>query len=191
MIGKFGIGSTRAESLLPLLTVPVALVLVAGAALAAMTVSYANTSSTSHSLKAPPIIWIAGPDSSGNNFVSSWSLSSNATYFSVTLMPVPEANVTWGNLTTIKNQDTSAYTVTVTGSSVSGSSKVLDYRMEFRNYVTDALIGTLNLRDASPSASLGSMAAGAQWYVKTYVKLDTATNAADLPSSVTVSISLA
>jgi hypothetical protein len=165
--------------------------MVATAGGAAVTVTYNTSSSQGFSIKPPPVVWSAGPDSSGNAFITGFSLSGNKTYYSVTLKPVPEANVTWGNLTTLENQDTTAYTVTVTGDSVSGSSKILDFRMEFRSYGTDALVGALNLRDASPSVNLGSLAAGAKLYTKVYLKLDTGTASSDLPSSVGVSLTIA
>ncbi|HEV8359435.1 MAG TPA: hypothetical protein VGR28_03160 [Candidatus Thermoplasmatota archaeon] len=167
-----------------------ATLLLASASYAAVSVAYTTSSAHSFTLKPAPVVWVAGPDSSGNNFVASFSLSSNATYYSITLKPVPEANVTWGNLTTLKNQDTVAYTVTVSGTSVSSYSKILDFAAEFHAYGTDALVGALDLRQGSPSVSLGALAAGSQLYVKLYAKLDTDTGAADLPSSVTFSLTL-
>lgn len=170
------------------LSVVAALLLVASAAFAAVTVTYKTNALT---IKAAPIIWSGGPDSSGNNFVSSFALGANKTFFTVTLKPVPEATVTWGNFTTLENQDASAYTVTVSGDSVSSNAKILTFHVEFRNYGTDALVATLNLKEASPSASLGSVAAAAKLYTKVYLKLDTGTNAADLPSSVGLSLTAA
>lgn len=167
-----------------------AITLIAGGALAAVTVVYNSPSTITFQLKQPPIVWAAGPDSSGNNFVASFALSGNSTYFNVTLKPVPEANVTWANFTTLKNQDTAAYTVTVTGDSLSAYAKVLVYRFEFYNYTTDASIGTLNLKDASPSLTLSNMGAGWNYYTKVYVKLDLGTGSQDLPSTSTVSLSI-
>lgn len=157
----------------------------------AVTVTYTTPSTASLSVKPAPVVWQAGPDSSGNSFVSGFALSSNATYFTVAVRPVPEANVTWGNFTTLKNQDTSAYTVTVTGSSVSAYAKILDFRVEFIAYGSSSPTATINFRDASPSASLGSVGAEASFYTKVYLKLDTGTGAGDLPGSVTVSLTLA
>lgn len=167
-----------------------AVLMVTSAAYAAVTLTYNTASTETLSLKSPPIKWQAGPDSSGNNFVASWTLSNNATYYTVTLKSVPEGNVTWGNLSTLKNVDTVAYSVTVTGTSVSANAKILDFKMQFFNYGTNTLRGTLNLKDASPSASLGSMAASAQVYAKTWIKLDTGTSAPDIPASVTISLSI-
>ena len=168
----------------------VALTLVASAAVASVLVSYPVPSSESLSLKAPPLVWSAGPDSGGNGFAASWALSSNATYYTVTLRPVPEANVTWGNLTTLTNSDSQAWNVLVTGGSVSAYPKIVGFRMEFYAYGTNALVGAMNLTAASPSASLGSMAAGASYYAKSYVQLATGTSASDLPASVQISLSL-
>lgn len=168
----------------------VALALIATAAVASVVITYPVPSSESMTLKAPPVVWSAGPDSSGNAFVASWSLSSNATYYSIILHPVPEANVTWTNITTLSNQDSAAWTVTVSGTSVSANTKIVAFRLEFYNYGTNALVGAMNLTAASPSVNLGSMAAGANYYVKSYVQLDTGTSASDLPSSVSISLSL-
>lgn len=180
----------RRSAARPLWAVPVALMLVGGAAVAAVTVTYTTPSTQNLILKDPPLQWMAGPDSSGNNYVASWTLSGNRTSYTITLKPVPEANVTWGNLTTLANNDTASYSaVTVTGTSVAGNAKILDFRMEFRNYGTDAAMGTLNLRDASPSVNLGTLAAGARYYTKVYLKLDTNTVQSDLPSSVTITLS--
>lgn len=162
----------------------------ASAAIASVTITYNTSTTITPSLKAPPIIWVGGPDSSGNNFAASFTLSSNATFYTITIKPVPEANVTWGNFTTLRNQASEAYTVTVTGTSVSANGKILDMKMVFKSYVTDAVVATLDFRDASPSASLGSVSAGAYVYTTLFLKLDTATNAADLPSSVSVSLSI-
>lgn len=172
------------------LQVLLALSLVAAGAYAAVVVNYNLASTGTLSLKPPPIVWVAGPDSSGNPFVASFFLSNNATYYNVTIKPVPEANVTWSNFTTLKNQDTTSYSVTVTGSSASGFSKVLDYKVEFHNWTGDTLIGTLDLRNASPSVTLGQMSPGVQWYTKVYIKLDTGTGAQDLPSTTTMTLSI-
>ncbi|MBI4394133.1 MAG: hypothetical protein HY556_10125 [Euryarchaeota archaeon] len=165
--------------------------LVASAAIAAVTITYNTSSTITPSLKAPPMIWAGGPDSSGNNFVASFSLSSNATYYTITIKPVPEANVTFSNFTTLRNQASEAYTVTVTGTSVSSNTKILEMKMVFHNYVSDSVVATLDFRAGSPSASLGSVSASAYMYTVLFIKLDTGTNAADLPSSVTVSLTVA
>lgn len=166
--------------------------LVSSAAVAAVVLTYNTGSTTALSLKAPPVSWVAGPDSSGNAFVASWALSSNATYYSITLKPVPEANVTWQNLTTLQNADSVAYSaVTITGSSVSAYSKILAFRLEFFDYAAPSTVaGALDLRAASPSLELGSLAAGQKYFVKAYIKLDTGAGAQDLPASVSVSLSV-
>ena len=174
----------------PLLGTAVAISLVTTAAVAAMVISYPTPASASLTLKAPPVVWSAGPDSSGNTFVASWSLSSNATFYTVTLKPVPEANVTWGNITSISNQDTVAWNVVVSGTSVSSNAKIITFRLEFYNYGTNAIIGAMNLTAASPSVNLGSMAAGSNYYVKSYIELATNTAQSDIPSTVQISLAL-
>lgn len=166
-----------------------AFLFVASAAVAGVLLSYNTSSTAALAIKPPPIVWSAGPDSSGNNFVSSWSLSANATYWSLTLKPVPEANITWENLTTLTNQDSAADTIAVTGTDLSGYSKVLAARLEFYAYGTNTLVGSMDLKNGA-SVSLGSMAAGASYYVKAYVKLDTNTGQQDLPSDVSISVSI-
>jgi len=168
----------------------VAVALVASAAVASVVISYPTPSTASLTLKAPPVVWSAGPDSSGNGFVASWALSANQTYYTVTLKPVPEANVTWGNLTTLKNQDSAAWTVQVGGTSVAAYSKIITFRLEFYAYGTDAFVGAMNLTAGSPSVSLGSMSAGASYYAKASIQLATDTSTSDLPSSVQISLAL-
>lgn len=167
-----------------------AILLVATAATGAVTLTYSTSSTNTLNLKDPPIQWASGPDSSGNNFVASFSLSTNKTFYTVTLKPVPEANVTWGNFSSLKNVASESYSVTVTGTSVSSNAKILDFKLEFRNYGTDAVVATLNLKDASPTTGAFTMAASANHYVKMYIKLDTGTGAADIPASVTLSLTI-
>lgn len=165
-----------------------ALSIVASAAVAGVLVSYNTTSTSSLSLAAPPVVWAAGPDSSGNDLVASWTLSPNATYYSLTLKPIPEANVTWENLTTIQNTDSAAHAVTVTASSVSAYSKVLDFRLEFYGYGNDTMMGGIDVRAGSPTSGAIHMPAGASYYTRAYIKLDDGTGQQDLPTSVAMTL---
>ncbi|MEA3199900.1 MAG: hypothetical protein QOE90_1328 [Thermoplasmata archaeon] len=174
----------------PAAGIATAIALVAAAAVASMVVSYPTPAAATLSLRTPPVVWSAGPDSSATGFASSWSLSSNATYFTLTLKPIPEANVTWGNLTSLTNQDTAAWTVTVSGTSVASYSKIVTIRLEFYAYGTNSLVGAMNLTAGSPSVSLGSLAAGSSVYAKMYVQLATGTSASDLPASVDITLGL-
>ncbi|MGQ0535325.1 MAG: hypothetical protein ACT4PT_04560 [Methanobacteriota archaeon] len=171
-------------------SVAMALLLVAMMSTAAVSIAYNTQSTQTLSLLAPPIVWIAGPDSSGNDHVASWTLSSNATFFTITVKPVPEANVTWGNLTTLKNQGSTSKTVTVTGTSASSYVKILDWKIQFFEYSNDALIGTLDMKAGSPSVALGARTAGQQAYAKQWIKLDNGTGQGDLPSTVNVGLTI-
>ncbi|MFA5862365.1 MAG: hypothetical protein WDA16_11795 [Candidatus Thermoplasmatota archaeon] len=170
-----------------------AIVLVASAAIAAVLLSYTNSSTVTVTLKAPPVIWTAGPDSSGNVFVSGMAISSNATYFSITLKPVPEANVTWSNLTTVKNQDSSSVTdVTVTGTSLAAYTAYTTVaRLEFYDYAAPStIVATLDLTQASPSADLGALTAGQQLFAKAYMKVASGTGQQNIPASITLSLTV-
>lgn len=183
---KATFGSTR-----KVLAVLAGLLMVTSAAIASVVITYNTSSTATLSLKAPPVQWSAGPDSSGNNLVASWSLSNNATNYALTLRPIAEASVNWTNLTTLTNTDVQAYTVSVSGPSLAAYPKILDYRINFYAYGTNAHLGELNLKTAT-SLDLGSMAAGAKWYSSTYIKLDSGTGASpsDLPASVAISVSV-
>lgn len=177
-------GATSAAALLG------AFLLVASAAVAGVLVSYNTSSTATLTLKAPPVQWSAGPDSSGNNYVASWSLSSNQTYWSMTLKPVPEASITWENLTTLSNTDSAAYTVSVSGTDLSGySSYITAATLAFYNYGDDAPIGTLDLTSGN-ALNLGSMAAGANYYVRANIQLADGVGQQNLPASVSVTLSI-
>ena len=165
--------------------------LVASAAVAAVLVTYNTSSSATLSIRAPPIQWAAGPDSSGNGFVASWALSANRTYYSITMHPVPEANVTWGNLTTLTNADSAAWNVQVTGTDLSsGYSKITTFRLEFLNGA-GTVVGAMNLTASGQNTlNLGSMVAGQSYYVRAIIQLATNTGSQDLPSSVSLSLSI-
>ena len=176
----------------PVAAILLGFLMVASAAVAGVVLSYSTPSTAALALKAPPIQWSAGPDSSGNNFVASWSLSPNATYYTVTLKPVPEANVTWGNVTTLSNTDSSSYSaVTVSATSLAAYAKVVTFRLEFYDYAAPSTVaGALNLTAASPSHTFTNMAAGKQYFMKAYIQLDSGTGQQDLPSSVTISLAV-
>ncbi|MGQ0535326.1 MAG: hypothetical protein ACT4PT_04565 [Methanobacteriota archaeon] len=173
-----------------LLALGLSLLVVTAVASAAVTITYNTASRQNITILAPPIVWSAGPDSSGNDYVASWVLSQNATYFNVTLRPLPEANVTWGNLSSIKSQAPTNKTVVVSGTSVVGYAKILDYKLEFYRWSNDQHVATLDLRQASPATSLGTLVPGDALYVKTYIKLDTGAYQSDLPGSVSLSLTI-
>lgn len=185
-------GRSLFSSMRPVVAILAGFLLVSTAAVAAVLMTYNTPSTATLALKAPPVGWVAGPDSSGNSFVAAWTLSDNATYYTITLKPVPEANVTWGNLTTLRNTDTVAYSsVTVAGTSVAANTKILAFRLEFYDYAAPStVVGALDLRAASPSLDLGAMPAGTSYFVKAYVKLDTGTGAQDLPGPISITLSI-
>lgn len=174
------------------LSILLAFLMVASAAVAGVLVNYNTASTTSYSLRAPPVVWVDGPDDD-NNFAGALSIGSNATYFTLTLKPVPEANVTWQNLTTLQHSgaDSASYTVFVNGTSLSsGYAKILDFRLEFIPYGSSTATYALNLKDASPTTGGITFAPGSAYAVKAYMKLDTGTSASDLPSEATISLSI-
>lgn len=164
------------------------LLLVASAAVAGVLITYNTGSTSTLALKGPPVVWGAGADASSTGFVPSWALSSNRTYFTVTLNSVPEANVTWSNLTTLTNQDTAAWTVQVDGPDLSAYSHLTTFRLEFYN--PSGTVGALNLTAGQTSVNLGSMAAGASLSVRVYAQLAGGTGLQDLPPAIHLSVTL-
>ena len=179
------------RSKVPIVQVALAGVLVASAAYAAVSISYSTASTASIEVRDAPVVWSAGPDSEAGGYAADWSLSSNATYYSVTLKPVPEATVTWGNLSTLKNQDDSAHVVTISGDSVDAYPKILAFNVKFYRYHTDELVGTLDLTAASPSLALGTLAAGDELYARAAIQLDSGAGNEDVPASVGISLTVA
>lgn len=187
-----GRSSFSLRAVRPVLAILAGFLLVSSAAVAAVMLTYNTPSTATLSLKSAPITWSAGPDSTGNAFVASWALSTDSTYYGITLKPVPEANVTWGNLTTLRNGDSVSYSsVVVTADSLSAKPKVLAFRLEFYDYAAPSTVaGSLDLKQASPSLSLGAMSAGQSYFVKAYIKLDSGTGAPDLPGSIGIAVTV-
>ncbi|MGQ0535322.1 MAG: hypothetical protein ACT4PT_04545 [Methanobacteriota archaeon] len=168
----------------------VTLILLAAIASAAVSMTYRTQSTATVSLQNPPIVWYAGDDFSGNEYVTAGVISGNRTYFNITVKPLPEANVTWANLTYLKNQASAAKTVTVTGTSLVSYAKIFRWQLAFF-HSDNTYLGTLDLLTASPSLSLGSRAAGSNAYTKMYVELADGTGQNDLPSTINIGLTIA
>lgn len=164
------------------------LLLVASAAVAGVLLTYNTSSASTLTIKAPPVQWGAGSDASNTGFVPSWALSSNRTYFTVTLNSVPEGNVTWGNLTTLTNADTAAWNVQVSGPDLSSYTHVTTFRLEFYN--PNGVVGALNLTAGQTSLNLGSLAAGGSLSVRVIAQLTSGTGLQDLPPAIAISLTL-
>ncbi|MGQ0535327.1 MAG: hypothetical protein ACT4PT_04570 [Methanobacteriota archaeon] len=170
----------------------VSLMMISMTASAAVTVSYSTQSRIDHVLSTLfPVVWEAGPDSSGNDYVSSFTVSPNGTYFTITLKPLPEGNVTWGNLTSIKNAGTVNRTITVNATSVQNYTKIMTYRIAFFRWSDGAHLGTLDLKaSANPTITLGGLGASERWFTRVYIQLDDGAGATDIPASVSLGLTV-
>lgn len=132
---------------------PLLLVLaVTGIATAAITVTYLNDSTLTADQIGAPVQFQAGDDTaSTGDYVSAFSLSSDATYFTATVNGVPEANLTVGSFVKIANTDDSGHTVTLSTSQVTHAD-VDDYVLVLLDDQGD-VVDQLDLTAASPSAS--------------------------------------
>lgn len=164
-----------------------AIILISGSALAAITLSYTTPSSQSLGLTAAPVVFVAGGDAANSKYVDSFALSTNATRFSVTVKGVPEATVTIDELFKVKNQDSAAHTVTLSTPQVVNAN-VLVYKLDIYNGVT--LVSTLDFLAGSPSANLGSMAAAAEYHAKLTVQLASGAGANNVNEVRNLSISV-
>lgn len=128
-----------------------------GTATAAVTLAYANSSPLALGVKAAPVVYSAGADGGVSDYVPSFAISTNATYFTSTIRGVPEATVTIDELLRVSNVDTRAHAVTISTSQVTNAF-VTAYKLEFYDGAT--LVGTLDLKAASPSVTFPTLAAG-------------------------------
>lgn len=131
-----------------------ALLVSAGVAAAAITVSYTTSSTITTSVTAAPVQFVAGDDagpSTLTTFVTAYVISSNKTYVTATVKGVPEATMTIDSFVKLSNVDSASRTVTLTTTQVSNA-YVGAYTLKVYN-PSSVLQDTLTLTAASPSAS--------------------------------------
>ncbi|MHB8585700.1 MAG: hypothetical protein ACYDDF_07680 [Thermoplasmatota archaeon] len=145
-----------------------AIMVATGTAMAAIVLTYSNTSTLTTGVKQAPIQFAAGSDSGTSDYVPAFSLSTNMTTFSATIHGVPEATVTIGDLVELKNVDSRAHDVTLSTSQITNS-YVTAEKIDFYNGAT--LVGTLDLKSASPSVTFSGLAAGSDLTGKVTITL--------------------
>jgi hypothetical protein len=166
------------------------LLVVTGVAAAAITVTYTTSSTFSTSVTDPPIQFLAGDDASPlTDYVTAFSVSTNKTYMTTTVLGVPESTLTVGELFKIENTDDEAHTVTLSTAQVSNAN-VDTYTIEIRDTADDSLIDTMDLEAASPDATL-PMAADDVFYGKVTLKLNSGAGADNVDLSNAVSLTFA
>lgn len=139
-----------------LLLSALALVAIAGTAAAAVTIAY-GSSSQGLTVKSAPVVWEAGADAAVTDYVPTFTLSANATSYTMTVRGIPEVPVTMSDLIRLKNTDTRTHTVTLATTQITNAN-VLAYKLDFYDGTT--LVGTLDFKSASPSVTFTNLAAG-------------------------------
>lgn len=170
---------------------PIAILLIAGTALASMSLSYTSSSQQTLGVTPPPVIFVAGSDSGASSYVTSWSTSTNATSFTVTLKGVPEVTINITNLFDVYNQDAlAAHTATMTSSQVVNA-MITEYKVKFYTGAGGSPVATLDMLAASPSANLGSIASLASLRAEVVITLASGAgnNNVNVASSLTLAVS--
>lgn len=170
--------------------VAVALVLSAGLAAAAITVTYSTSSTLTTSVTSAPVQFVAGDDagpSALGTFVSAYAISSNKTYVAATVKGVPEASMVIDSFVKLNNVDSGARTVTLATSQVSNA-YVTAYTLQVYN-AANALQGTLTLTAASPSTSF-TIPAGETFTGKLTLTLATGAGADNVALSPAISMTV-
>jgi hypothetical protein len=146
----------------------VGVLVLAGTAAAAVSLTYATTSSQALGVKTVPVQYAAGPDAALGDYVTAFSISTNKTYYTATLKGVPESIVTLGDVVDVTNVDARAHNVTLTAPQ-NANANVLVYKVDWYDGAT--LVGTLDFKAASPSATFSGMAAAKTYAGKVTVHL--------------------
>lgn len=163
--------------------------LLAGTAAAAITLTYTNTSAQTLAVKAAPVQYSIGADGALGDYVTAMALSANRTFYTSTVVGVPEATVVIGDLVGISNVDARAHAVTISAAQ-NTNAFVTAYKLEWYDGAT--LVGTLDLKAASPSVTFASMPAGQTYAGKLTVSLAAgagAHNVADPAMALTTAVS--
>lgn len=163
-----------------------ALVAIAGTAAAAFTLAY-GSSSQGLAVKAAPVVWQAGADAAVADYVPAFTLSTNATSFTMTIRGIPEVPVTMSDLIRLKNLDARTHTVTLATTQVTNTN-VLAYKLDF--YDGETLVGTLDFKSESPSVTFTDIAAGQTLTAKATISLAGGAGANNVDDSRTITASV-
>jgi hypothetical protein len=168
------------------------LLVLSGVAAAAITVTYTTTSAFTTSVTPPPIQFLAGDDAGPaelTDYVSAFAISANKTYITTTVLGVPEATLTIDSYFKLENVDDAAHTVTLTTPQVSNAN-VAAYTLAIYDDADDSLVDTMDLRAASPDATL-AMGAGDVYYAKLTLTLASGAGLNNVALSNALSLSFA
>lgn len=178
---------TRAHSIMLLA------LLFAGVVTAAITVVYTTTSTITTQTTEPPIQILAGDDAGPatlTDYVTAYTISTNKTYFTSTVKGVPEATLTVDSFFKIDNVDDASHGVTISTAQVTDAD-VVAYTLEIYNSA-DTLQATLDLKAASPSASITVPADGGNepFYATLTLELASGTTDAALGGGIASALTL-
>lgn len=168
-----------------------AIVMIAGAAAAAVTITYTNPSTVTTGVTAAPVQFRAGDDagpSTLTDYVSAYAISTNSTYLSTTVNGVPEATLGVSSFFKLTNVDDASHTVTLSTPQVANA-YVTTYELRIYDG-TDTLLGTLDLRAANPTATV-TIPAGQTVYATLDLTLDSGAGSDNVALTNAVSLSLA
>jgi hypothetical protein len=161
-----------------------------GIAAAAITITFTTTSTITTTTTPPPVQFLAGADagpSALTNYVTSYAISGNKTYVTATVKGVPEATLAIGSFAQLANVDAlSAHVVTLTTPQVTNA-YVTAYTLGIYDS-TNVLVGTLDLKAASPSVTF-TLAALATDYAKLTLTLATGAGADNVAFSNALTLS--
>lgn len=169
----------------------IALVLVAGLATAAITVTYSNTSDVTVSAVEPVVQYDAGDDAGPSNlgtYVSAYTISSNKTYFTSTVNGVPEATLNVGSYVKITNTDAdNSHDITLSTAQVTDAN-VDAFTLEIYDS-GDTLQDTLDLTAASPSATV-TIPASSTFYAQLDLTLASGTATGETIATPSITLTL-
>lgn len=169
------------------MVLPAAAVLVLlGTAAAAITLTYTTSSAQSLGVKAAPVQFSVGADGGVSDYVPALAFTTNRTAFTASVVGVPEANVTIGDLVHIANIDTRAHSVTLSTAQIANAN-INTYKIDWYNGA--AYVGTLNFTAASPSVSF-SLAAGAIYTAQTTIILAGGAGANNVANAATITMAV-
>lgn len=169
----------------PLAAFVLAVVLVAGAASAAIVVSH-HVSEIRTSARAPPVTFEAGAASASQAYVQSFALTPDAMGLHVTLQGVPDAQVTLADLARLHNAHLDPKDVRLTAQPVS-SPHVTTLRLDLVRNGT--AVASLDLLSDAPSAHV-TLAAGETVKLEAHVGLAESAPAETLAPARAVSLTL-